>query len=690
MSDPAASAPEATGQPADPTAIGQSILAQVDVDQGVLDAITSWAFEEITKAKSERSNFEAMVVEWERLYEARPKQEKKSFPWDGAANLVVPVIGTAVDSILSRIVNAIFGASDVWSSIAKSGAWVALADPIQKWLNWVGKEILNMKEVCQIWFLTAIKNGTGVTKLTWEQRKRNVVYKDASGTLTKETILVHDGPVLQDIHIVDFLVSNDAIHTFDIQNCEWVAQRALFTKKMLAERVASGTYLQTAVDKMVNMPRSTLTDLEQEAQTNTGMSINEFKDYEVWELWGSYDVDGDGVAEEIVLDLHLESKTALRCVYNFYRHQERPFHLIRYMPRDTSLFGMGIAQMLQDIQEEITTIHNQRLDNATLSNTRAFKRRRGCTLGSEDLYPGAMIDVEESDDITELQMGEQHQSMLQEEMHTGAYGEKRTGISDYSVGRESSAIGSRATATSTLAIIQEGNKRFQMTIGDIRNALNNIAHQIIMLYQQFAPESSVMYEMFDAKQKIIVKQFLKLPAEISRANVLIDTPAISEVYNKDVQRQTLMTLMGVMKQVYDGMIQGFMAVLSPQAPEPVKQLAAQGAKAAADIWQKILESFDFSDAETFVPDVEKMLGLAALQGGLNANLQQGGGASGPGAQGPVDSMGGDMQGSGQPTSAAPEGLANVGQGGGNIPLPGQAGPALGSPTNAGNAPGPIG
>jgi hypothetical protein len=663
-------------QPTDPTAIGQTILAQVDVDAGKLSEIASWAFEEITKAQSERSNMDAMIVEWERLYEARPREERKTFPWDGAANLVVPVIATAVDSILSRIVNAIFGASDVWSSVAKSGAWVELADPIQKWLNWVGKEILQLKDICQVWFLTAIKHGTGIAKLTWEQQKRNVVYKDASGTLTKESILIHDGPVLRSIHIMDFLCANDAIHTFDLQSCEWVAHRGLYTKKSLNERVASGTFLKDAVDKVINQPRSSTNDLEQEAQTNTGIEISEFKDYEIWELWGSYDVDDDGIPEEIVLDIHLESKSVLRCVYNFYRHQERPFHLIRYMPRDTSIFGIGIAQMLQDIQEEITTIHNQRLDNATLSNTRVFKRRRGCTLGSEELYPGAMLDVDEPDDITDLAMGEQHMSMLQEEMHTGAYGEKRTGISDYSVGRESSAIGSRATATSTLAIIQEGNKRFQMTIGDIRNSLTNIAHQIIMLYQQFAPDNKVMYEMFDDKQKQIVQQYLKLPAELSRANVLIDTPAISEVYNKDVQRQTLLTLMGVMKQVYDGMIQGFMAALSPQAPQPVKELAAQGAKAASEIWLKVLEAFDFSDAETFVPDVDKMLGLAAGLEGMNANpqLQPGGsqGGLGEGQPGNVGPMVGGPQGPGAAMGSMLNALAGSQPPGGAIPGAGQA------------------
>ena len=35
------------------------------------------------------------LPEYVRLYKAKPKNETKDFPWPGAANLVIPVIGTA-------------------------------------------------------------------------------------------------------------------------------------------------------------------------------------------------------------------------------------------------------------------------------------------------------------------------------------------------------------------------------------------------------------------------------------------------------------------------------------------------------------------------------------------------------------------------------------------------------------------
>jgi len=616
---------------ANDTTIAQSESAQIDIPEEELDTLANWAYNEIEEAKAEVSDMEDNVVEWERLYEQRPRVGRKDFPWDGASNLVVPIVATAVDTILARMLNSVFGGKDLWLGTGKAAKWVELADPIGKWINWVGTEVMKMYKVCQSWFKACVKTGTGILKLPWVRRKRNVKYKDGSGAVITEQILMHDGPKPENVSVVDFLVSNDAIHTQDIQNCEWVAQRSLYTWKNLKEMENSGVFKN--VDKVKDTPRSMPTDLEEEVQENTGVTINDYKDYEVWEVWASYDVDGDGSLEEIVLNIHLETLTVLRAVYNFYRHQERPFHLIRFVPRENSIYGIGIGQMLEDIQEEVSTIHNQRLDNATLSNTTVFKRRKGITLGPEEIYPGAFLDVDEIDDIAELHMGQKHHTLLPEEMHTNSLGEKRTGVSDYTVGRESGAIGSRATATSTLALIQEGNKRFQMTIRDIREALNDIAHQTIMLYQQFAKDNKVMYEIFSDKERALVKRYFNLPPEFSRANILIDTPAISEAHNKDVQKQSYMTLMQIVKMYYEGLMQAFGMAANPNAPPQMKELAKQGAVAASRIWGKVLEAFDIVDSDSYVPDVEGMLQmgnmLEQMMGGLNGGQQQTNQGGGP-------------------------------------------------------------
>lgn len=611
------------------------VIPQVQLEEAKLNEVKDWWLSELEKAKSDRGDLDDKLVEWERLYEARPKVPYKTFPWPGASNLVVPVIATAVDAVLSRILNAVFGGKYLWNVTPKAANWVELANPMNKWLDWASKDVIGLYRVCQRWFLSTIKFGTGVVKLPWRKRVRKVRYVEGN-TPTEEYVVMHDGPEAEVISLYDFYWSPDATHA-GLKNCTWVAQRSVLTWKEIKEREVSGVYYD--VDRIKESKRAQATEMEEQQEESQGVSPSERDDYEIWEVYISYDVEPDGYPEELVLTIEPESRTAIRGVYNPYRHQERPFHIIRYMPRDHSILGIGLCQMLQDVQEEVTGIHNRRLDNATIANTRAWKRKSTARLGSDTVYPGAFIDVSEMDDIEELKLGDVYPSLLREEMHSNAIGEKRSGVSDYSVGRESSAIGSRATATSTMALIREGNKRFQMTIRDIRESLRDMGHQIIMLYQQFAPNNQVIYELFSPKDQQIVQQLFQLPADYTRNAVLLDTPAISEDNNKEIQQQTLMTLMGATQRFYEGMFQAFQLALNPAAPPPMQQLGIHAATTGAGLWEKTLEAFDLTDSDKFVPNVEQMLGAGMLLEGLNGGPGSvGGGQAAPGEPPPVPAL----------------------------------------------------
>jgi len=627
---------------------------QVEIPEDVKDDIAIYLYDEVERAKSDRAELEERLIEYTRLYEAKPEVETKSFPWEGASNLVVPVVPTAVEAVLSRLLDSIFGGKVIWEPSAKSAKWGDLVDPLGVWLNWVGRNVLNMRKVAKDWLLGTIKHGTGITKLTWERKLRRVVYAEGESEV-EEIVVVHDGPRLRAIPLADFFVSADAITTKDIQNCTWVGYRSYYTWKDLKEGELSGEFIE--VDRIKNFKRSFGEPYEDQAQEASGVTISEYQDYEIWEIWLSYDVKGDGIPSEIVVKFEPTSRVVLSAAYNYFRHQERPFHLIPYMPREDSLLGIGIPEMLKDIQDEISTIHNQRIDNGTLANTRAFLRRRSALVGQDEIYPGAFIDVDEMDDVAELRLGDVYPSQLQEELHSNSIGEKRTGVSDYTVGRESAAIGSRATATSTMALLREGNKRFRMTIQEVRNALSNIAHQVIMLYQQFAPESTVMYEMFSEKEARIVKQFLTLPNDLSRANVVVDTPAVSETENKEMKQQTMLTLLGVVQQFYQSLFQAVGIANDPNAPPMVKELANHAAKTGSKLFERVLEAFEFRDADSFAPDMEALLQLGGYVDQMNQMMGGMNGANGPGAGGPAGASGGQP-----PMGAGGQGGVPVGGG----------------------------
>ena len=631
--------------------------AQIQLEDALVDEIADWIQAQLYEALNSRSDMVTKINELARIYEAHPEEAVKSFPWEGACNLVVPVAATAVETVFTRITGSIFGSNDLYSGRSRSANWADAVDPMVNWLNWVNTNVFDSRDIYSKWILSGIKYGTAILKLPWVRRTREVRYMDASGSVVHEQIVLHDGPKPEWVPLEDFFWSPDAVATQDLQNCEWMAHRFRSTWKSLREAELSGDYFD--VERIKEYQRSQFEDSETQIHQVTGYEPLEPTDYELYEVWASYPIDDEGNLAEIVVTMHLESRTVIRAVYNFYRHQERPFHAINFFPRENSLQGIGIIEMLRDVQEEITAIHRSRLDNATLANTKIYKRTQGARVAFEDVFPGAVFDVENADDLTTMDMGTPHTTLLNEEQHTHVIGERRTGVSDYTFGRESSAIGSRATATSTMALIREGNVRFQFFIREIRKALTNIGHQIISLYQQFAPDREVVFELFDEKGEHWFREVMQLPPEYSRANIVIDVRAMDDETNKEMKQQAYMMMMKVLQETYMQVGNAMMIVSNPEAPPAVKGLAEQGAKAASKLIERLLEAFDFKDAHMFSPNIEELLSMTAA-------LEMGGQVA--------DFLGGRQEGVGGPGVQPPMGTTGPGTQSAREPLTQQAGP----------------
>jgi hypothetical protein len=55
-----------------------------------------------------RSFHETKLPEWRRMYEGRPLEATRNFPFRNASNLVVPLVGIHSDTLQARIMSAIW------------------------------------------------------------------------------------------------------------------------------------------------------------------------------------------------------------------------------------------------------------------------------------------------------------------------------------------------------------------------------------------------------------------------------------------------------------------------------------------------------------------------------------------------------------------------------------------------------
>ncbi len=107
-----------------------------------------------------------------------------------------------------------------------------------------------------------------------------------------------------------------------------------------------------------------------------------------------------------------------------YDHKQLPYAMDIAIPMPNSAYGQGIPRMLEGVQEELNTLHNQMLDETHLSIHKPILMG-GMTILDEDEYqlrPKAIIPVDDVGQTRELQMTgvtANHFQMFEEVKQTG-------------------------------------------------------------------------------------------------------------------------------------------------------------------------------------------------------------------------------------------------------------------------------
>ena len=320
----------------------------------------------------------------------------------------------------------------------------------------------------------------------------------------------------------------------------------------------------------------------------------------------------DGIPTELVITWHHPTKTILRAIYNPYPW--RPYTKLTFIEREGKLEGFGIARRLYQLQEEISTIHRQEVDNATVANTRFFLGKRGAVRPGTQIWPGRFLTVGDPErDIKAFQLGDIGVSMRALEVQALGYAERSSGISDPQLGRESQSMGSRATATGTLAMIQEGNRRFDLNVRDIRESGSEVGRRVLEINQRFRPRGTSYF--VEGRDGEFVEQILNLPPEFSAAKLAVELTASTATINRETEKQGLIGLLGVVTQYYERLIQAGMVVFNPQVPGEVKELVVRVAAGAKHVVDRIVQDFDIRDINTVVPALIADEAMREMQGG---------------------------------------------------------------------------
>lgn len=418
--------------------------------------------------------------------------------FEGSHNVHVPMAFASIKAMHSRIFQAVMGIKPAFSLKPRTKIPETYKEDKEELLNWVIEAYANKFEGWEqvvdqdIWMF--VGDGTSITKQYWlkdvrkftdvEEEVRRPIQLDEEGyplmdekEIEKEEVL-YDCPILENVKLEDlYIIGRKAT---DCDDADMVCHSQQYTKSDLIKMAKLGFFFQEQVDAVIAVepainnpsPNRMNTAAKQLDDFTTGLnklgSLAGTRTYNIYETYLRYDIDDDGIDEELVVWVEDNSKRVLRITYleRVGPGSKRPFVVKKFIPQNEGPYGKGLGEVLYGLGNEIDYLHNQRLDYGTLQNLPFFFYRAASGLNpiSLKLGPGMGVPVDDPQgDVNFPRLNGNTAYGFQEEAQVTRYSENASGITQFSLGNMQSQ-GATRTATGTAALVNELNANIDIHI----------------------------------------------------------------------------------------------------------------------------------------------------------------------------------------------------------------------------------
>jgi hypothetical protein len=316
---------------------------------------------------------------------------------------------------------------------------------------------------------------------------------------------VTEGPDVDLIDPVDLIAPAKGGH--EIMDLPWVQHRLWMTQDDLRRKCLLGRFYTDAVQELLDQrngqPMGDQPQMDSglyrqgldrtEGIEGEGPSNARRHQYEILEDYRRYDIDGDGLDEEIITWVATDLPgRVLGWDYldNVYAHGRRPLRVGRYFPIPFRFYGLSFAEVVKGIQDEINAIHNQRVDYATIQNLPFGFVRASATMPpiTQRLRPGEFLALDDPQkDINIPKWGGSPAWAHQEEATLMQMYERVTGVTDLSIGRQPNRVGATRTASGTQTLLSESGLRFKTALQSFQRFWLGIFEDILALDQEYLP-----------------------------------------------------------------------------------------------------------------------------------------------------------------------------------------------------------
>ncbi len=552
---------------------------------------------------------------WWKWYEAVPKTKEKNFPFVGASNVVVPVIGIACDALASRsLAQATAAAPTYWLISSENETRKNLARNMARYINWQANgNDFSLKHVLSDQFLEAYVTGRSAAAIHYRRDMRPMWFgrtpEGQRPRLRREPVTFARGPLVE--HVPREHILWDP--RFRIGDAPVVVRTHHFSYAQMRDMAAlDEAWSASAVEFVRKHPGIEATEAQNISTTKDDLDLvqrdsldSELHDVrEIWIDWsmlgGRFEIPGDeskgGMQVPLVAHLHMNTGKLLRLVGMPYLLPYKPFVDFKFRA------GRGVAKRLEQLQLIQTTLWNQAIDARTRANA-LWGMTRNARHTRTPMDPSKLLLVDDMGEVAALDFPSHVQQDLPLMVAAQTMGERWIGTSDPLLGRDTRSGGHPAPATSTLALLEQVNVMSAGTDVVIQEELSRMGEMIAVLDQQFESNEGGKLQLVlgeeDAKH---LGEYL-FPDEPIPGNYFFDVAAISRTENPDTaMRRDLMAAQ--MYQNYGALVaQGAMILDSPQASPRTKAVWAKIMDSMGDLMGRFLESSNMDQGERYVVEL---------------------------------------------------------------------------------------
>ena len=398
---------------------------------------------------------------WKTFYKIyRNYRDKTAYPFK--SNIFVPYIFSIVESVVPKMLGTIFNTRPIISVQARQGSNENLAKILERLLEYqLDEEQLEFFTKILEFFKECAIYGTSFLK---------VIPRFNDDDMASFNYI--------DVEPIDLFNIFPDFRAKSVRRMKYIMQLSYMDFDELEKLERQGFYknvqkVKDYVESNINVDAA-----KRERLTNVGI-LDEYgydserKIIECIEYWDENKIYVIG-ARKIVLK---EDDNPFKGLL--------PFIMARYIPVQHELYGIGIPEIGQDLQEELNTVRNQRMDNVNLIINRIWVANKYADIDFDQLvsYPGNVITTNDVNAIQPLDTRDVTKSAYMEEEIIKKDIDNAVGEYEYSRG----ALPQRKeTATGIVRLQQAASVRFDTVVKMLEfTVIRHIAKMFLWLDYQF-------------------------------------------------------------------------------------------------------------------------------------------------------------------------------------------------------------